>query len=89
MNYVKANTILPESLIKEIQKYIQGDYIYIPICPEHRKKWGEKSKHREYIKSRNSSICIKHATGMSVANLAEEYFLSESSIKKIVYNKNK
>lgn len=30
MKYVKANAVLPESLITEIQKYIQGETIYIP-----------------------------------------------------------
>ncbi len=31
MKYINANMILPEKLIEEIQKYIQGKYIYIPI----------------------------------------------------------
>lgn len=31
MKYINANVILPEKLIEEIQKYIQGKYIYIPI----------------------------------------------------------
>lgn len=30
MKYVKAKAVLPESLIAEIQKYIQGETIYIP-----------------------------------------------------------
>lgn len=30
MKYINANVILPEKLIEEIQKYIQGKYIYIP-----------------------------------------------------------
>jgi hypothetical protein len=29
MKYVKANTILPKKLIVEIQKYVQGETIYI------------------------------------------------------------
>jgi hypothetical protein len=29
MKYIKAEMILQENLIKEIQKYIQGEYIYI------------------------------------------------------------
>ena len=31
MKYINANVILPEKLIEEIQKYIQGKYIYIPM----------------------------------------------------------
>lgn len=30
MKYVKATTILPEELLVEIQKYVQGRTIYIP-----------------------------------------------------------
>ncbi|MET3196144.1 hypothetical protein ABID96_003112 [Bacillus sp. OAE603] len=30
MTYIKATAILPEKLISEIQKYVQGETIYIP-----------------------------------------------------------
>lgn len=30
MKYAKAKEILPQALIQEIQKYIQGQYLYIP-----------------------------------------------------------
>jgi hypothetical protein len=33
--------ILPDNLVREIQKYIQGEYLYIPSEPGKRKKWGE------------------------------------------------
>lgn len=89
MRYVKAETILPDSLVREIQKYIQGEYLYIPSSPEKRKKWGESSGNREYIRSRNEVICSKYECGYSVSGLAEEFFLSVDSIKKIIYNKNK
>ena len=88
MKYVRVDRILPENLIKEIQKYIQGEYIYIPSCPETRKKWGEKSKNRDYIKSRNATIRSKYIGGQTISSLAEEFFLSDSSIKKIVYKKD-
>jgi DNA-binding NarL/FixJ family response regulator len=89
MRYVRVDRILPENLIKEIQKYIQGEYIYIPSQPEIRKRWGENSKTREYIQSRNADILSKYRNGYTVSNLAEEFFLSESSIKKIVYKNRK
>jgi len=89
MKYVRVDRILPENLITEIQKYIQGEYIYIPSCPETRKKWGEKSKNRDYLQSRNTTIRSKYRGGQTISNLAEEFFLSDSSIKKIVYEKNK
>ena len=40
MKYINANVILPEKVIEEIQKYIQGKYIYIPIKKENYKSWG-------------------------------------------------
>lgn len=30
MKYFKANTVFPSDLLEEIQKYVQGEYIYIP-----------------------------------------------------------
>ena len=89
MKYVKIETILPDYLIEEIQKYIQGEYVYIPAKVEERKKWGESSGSRVYIQNRNEDIRSKYANGYKIQNLAEEFFLSIDSIKKIVYAKNK
>lgn len=87
MRYVKAETVLPDNLVREIQKYIQGEYVYIPSETTTRKKWGEKSGNRDYIRNRNEDIKSKHRSGYAVADLAEEFFLSIDSIKKIVYTK--
>ena len=87
MKYVKIETILPDNLVKEIQKYIQGEYIYVPSQVEKRKKWGENSGSRTYIQNRNEDIRKKYASGHQVKNLAEEFFLSIDSIKKIIYAK--
>lgn len=86
MRYVKAETILPDNLVREIQKYIQGEYLYIPSHPHNRKKWGENSGNREYIRSRNEVIRSKYKSGDAMINLAEEFFLSIDSIKKIIYS---
>lgn len=88
MNYINAEKILPERLVKEIQKYIQGGYVYIPSQPEKRKRWGENSGNREYIKNRNDDIRKRYRNGYSMKVLAEEFFLSVESIKKIIYAKN-
>lgn len=88
MNYINAEKILPERLVKEIQKYIQGGYVYIPSQPEKRKRWGENSGNREYIKNRNDDIRKRYRNGYSMKDLAEEFFLSVESIKKIIYAKN-
>jgi len=88
MNYAKAETILPDNLIKEIQKYIQGQYVYIPSEPQKKKKWGENSGHRDYIQNRNEEIRSKYGQGYSIDALAEDFFLLVYSIRKIIYSKS-
>jgi Mor family transcriptional regulator len=89
MRYVKAETILPDNLVREIQKYIQGEYIYIPSENIARKRWGEKSGNRDLLRIRNEDIRNKYKSGYTFAELAKEFFLSIDSIRKIVYAKNR
>ncbi|MGH4122885.1 MAG: CD3324 family protein [Clostridium sp.] len=87
VNYVNAGVILPDNLVVEIQKYIQGGYLYVPSQGQTRKKWGENSGNRDFIKNRNQDICVRHKKGYTIKVLAKEFFLSIDSIKKIVYTK--
>ncbi|WP_459501329.1 CD3324 family protein [Bacillus sp. C1] len=87
MGYVKAATVLPESLIIEIQKYVQGETIYIPKQETAHDKWGTRSGGRKQIDMRNREIKYAFKNGISIHQLAEEYFLSIETIKKIVYSK--
>lgn len=87
MKYINAYVILPENLVVEIQKYIQGEYLYIPSQPEARKRCRENSENSNYIRNRNETICNMHKDGYKIKDLAEEFFLSIDSIKKIVYKK--
>jgi Mor family transcriptional regulator len=87
MKYLKANAVLPEELIIEIQKYVQGETIYIPKS-EPTRKWGLKSGSRRFFESRNSSIRTAFKQGITIQELADEYFLSIETIKKIVYSKH-
>lgn len=48
MAYKNGKEVLPASLLREIQKYIQGELIYVPTKEEVRKRWGEKTE-REKI----------------------------------------
>lgn len=59
MKYINANMILPEKLIEEIQKYIQGKYIYIPIKKENYKSWGAISGIKQEYKNRRFSLINK------------------------------
>jgi len=87
MKYVNADVILPEDLLKEVQKYVQGGMIYIPTPERSRKKWGENSGSRIYLKQRNDEIRRNFAAGANIDQLSDQFFLSSDSIKKIVYSK--
>lgn len=86
MKYENACDVLPEELLKEIQKYAAGKLLYIP-SGEEKKGWGETSGYRDRLQRRNLMIRNKYAHGMTLCELSDEYFLSVDSIKKIVYAK--
>ncbi|CAN7504946.1 CD3324 family protein [Paenibacillus sp. LjRoot153] len=88
MKYISAETVLPDDLLKEIQKYVQGRMVYIPNSEGSRKKWGEKSGNRNYLNLRNVQIREKFNEGATIDQLSELFSLSHDSIKKIVYSKN-
>ncbi|MDN3018388.1 CD3324 family protein [Paenibacillus sp. BSR1-1] len=89
MKYVNASNILPEHLIAEIQKYVQGETLYIPKPETAYQKWGSCSGGRKLIDERNASIKRAFKSGRSIDQLAEEHFLSIETIKKIVYSRKK
>ena len=88
MRYQKANEILPVELVELIQDYIDGEYVYIPRKQEN-KGWGETSRAREELQSRNIEIFVKYSQGLGIKDLAEQYFLSEKSIQRIVLQERK
>ena len=87
MKYINANTILPDMLVEELQKYVQAGYIYIPAKDEQHKSWGELSGYRKELAKRNAIIIMEYKNGVSVAELADRYVLSGSAIRKIIYQK--
>lgn len=84
MKYEKAQNILPEEVIKIIQNYIDGTYLYIPRKSENKKSWGENSGVLKNLEARNKEIFNRYSSGVSIKELANLYFLSESSIKQII-----
>ncbi|AQM59329.1 CD3324 family protein [Clostridium baratii] len=84
MSYKKAQDVLPEELLKIIQEYIDGEYIYIPRKNENHKSWGEKSGIKDSLKIRNNEIYKKYLNGATINELAQEYYLSEKSIRRII-----
>ncbi len=88
MKYKNAKDVLPEHLLLEIQKYIQGDLVYIPKTCE-RAEWGSKTGYREQINNRNLKIITMYKNGRSMEDIASEFFLSIESIKKILNKSSK
>lgn len=86
MRYEKAQDILPDGIIEIIQNYIEGGYIYIPKKNENKKSWGENTETKMYLNLRDKEIFNKYSQGVSVKILAQEYFLTEGSIRRIIRN---
>lgn len=85
MKYRNASDILPDELLKEIQKYASGEALYIPSDGK-RKKWGSGSGARVFYEQRNEEIRYKYFhLKVSIDVLCGEYSLSDETIRKIIY----
>ena len=84
MKHVKALDVLPAEVIEIIQKYVDGEYLYIPRKNENHKAWGEKSGIKTSLKIRNTEIYKKYLNGSTINELTKEYYLSEKSIRRII-----
>lgn len=84
MRYVKAQDVLPEEFLKRLQNYVDGTYLYIPRKEGKQKAWGEKSGTKRNLKVRNEEIYKKYLSGATIHLLAQEYYLSEKSIRRII-----
>ena len=85
MKYRNASEILPDDLLKELQKYVTGEILYVPSDTE-RKKWGSSNGARQFYEQRNEEIRYKYfILKVSIDSLCDEYSLSDDTIKKILY----
>ena len=84
MKYKNAKSILPEQLFKELQKYVQGEIIYVPRDGSTWVGWGEKNGTRKKYMDRNKEIIRLYRNGVSKEEIANMFYLSEYSIKKII-----
>ncbi len=87
MSYQKADHILPPSLLKEVQKYIDGGILYIPRRESQKKSWGDNTSIRRELQDRNDRIYRDFLSGFSTRLLAEKYFLSVKTIQRILREK--
>lgn len=88
MKYKNAAEILPPGLLREIQCFTEGELLYIPRS-ESKQEWGAVSGSKEFYLERNSQIRELFYGGIPVKELADRFGLSDSTVKKIIYRKNK
>ncbi|MCL2773772.1 MAG: CD3324 family protein [Oscillospiraceae bacterium] len=86
MRHTNAD-ILPVELLFEIQKYVQGELLYIPKLKNNYRKWGDATKSKVVTSDRNNEIRAAFNGGYTIDELCRQYSLSPDSIKKIVYGK--
>lgn len=67
MKYQNAQDLLPEELLREVQKYISGTLVYIP-AQEQRREWGSVSGYRQFLTQRNQQIRARFAIGETITN---------------------
>ena len=86
MRYENAREVLPERLLRHVQKYAAGKLLYIP-AGEVKRPWGETSGYRRYLIERNREMKARFRAGTDIERLADMYCLSVESVKRIVYSK--
>ena len=84
MGYKKAMCVLPNDLLAAVQKYVDGEYIYIPRKAGNKRQWGENKNSRCQLDQRNSAIFEQYQCGICVEALARQYYLSPKTIYKIL-----
>lgn len=84
MAYQNAFELLPEEIVKEIQKYVHGTILYIPKRPKERLPWGSKTASKEMLRRRNQQIYQDYQMGKSTRELAGSYYLDIKSIQRII-----
>jgi len=84
VSYKNGKDILPPSLLKQLQEYIQGEIVYIPKREQKRAGWGENNGTRLIIERRNKEIYRLYKSGWTIMELIQSYHLSEDSIRKII-----
>lgn len=87
MKYKNAKNIFPDYILEELQKYVQGEYVYIPIKDKNTIVY--KTEYGMEIQKRDEHIYNKSLEGVSNSKLSQIYCLSESSIRRIIINQRK
>jgi Mor family transcriptional regulator len=88
MGYTNATEVLPKTVLEAVQKYVDGQCVYIPRRDDRRMAWGERTQTRAHIRARNREIHARHDQGMGVRELAEQFYLSPKTIARILRTRN-
>lgn len=83
MKYINATDVLDMETLFRLQEEAGGQLIYVPTKNQ-RKGWGEVSGERSKLKQRNLLICEQAASGMTIQELSDAWYLSKDSIRKIL-----
>jgi Mor family transcriptional regulator len=84
MSYKQARNILPAELLAWVQKYVDGEFIYIPRKLSNKKEWGSRTSARKDFIHRNMQIYQDYQAGYKSGYLSQKYFLSLKSIQRII-----
>jgi len=71
-------------LLAQLQQYVDGAYLYIPRKQENRLSWGDRTQSKQETAARNQDIYRRSLDGAAPAQLAEAYFLTEKTIRRII-----
>lgn len=84
MKYINAKEVLPEELVRILQDYVQGCYLYIPKEEQQQVKDADQTKYGIELEKRDRHIYERYLEGWGVRPIADKYHLSESSVRRIV-----
>ncbi len=86
-DYRNAAACLPEELLRQLQRYVGGELLYVPVPAGAKKGWGACSGRRERLEARNADMIRSYREGVRTEELAERYGLSVERVRRICYGK--
>ena len=89
MGYMRAEDILPKEVLELVQKYADGQTIYIPRKSDCHKSWGAGTETKRDLMIRNERMYEEYQSGTTIIELSERYFLTEKSVQRIIRNHKK
>jgi Mor family transcriptional regulator len=84
MSYLNGKKVLPDEVLIVVQKYVEGELLYIPKKCSGRTAWGKKNGTRKEFDERNLEIYKLYKSGLQINDLMNKYRLTRSSISKVI-----